>query len=616
MSETSRYEAICEASPDGILLVNCDGIITYANARAREMLGYSPDELVGESVEVLVPEDALDGHVAQRDAYLEDPETRPMGANLDLEAVRKDGTTLPVDISLSPISGDDESDVLVMAAVRDISDRETLRRKYQTILGAVPDPVVIIDVQTGKIAEVNDEAATKLDYAPSELVGDHYTKIRPSDDNADFWSEFTETTSEEPEMHAQLSDGSPLRIESRTGDQFPVEINTRVFELADRDHVVAVFRDISARVRRDSQLRELHAATRRLIDAEDRDEVATLIVEAATTILDYRRTVVRYVESDTLYPVEATALAEADLDPSPSYALAHDNPASDTYTSGIPRRVGDLGELDDDYDRGDANSAMYLPIGDHGVLSIGDTELDAFDRSDLELAAILAANAGTALDRIATEHELKRRNERLDAFASVISHDLRNPLNVVKGWIELVDGDEEKTERALDALDRMDTIIDETLTLARQGRSIDDLHVIDVQQLARESWDVVATDDATLTVEESFRIECDPERTRHVFENLFRNAVEHAGPGVTVSVGPLDSGFYVADDGPGVPDEERGDVFDPGQTSAAEGIGIGLTIVREIADAHGWDVGVTESSTGGARFEFTHVGRPEPLNTH
>ncbi|PSQ16582.1 hypothetical protein BRD00_10515 [Halobacteriales archaeon QS_8_69_26] len=106
------------------------------------------------------------------------------------------------------------------------------------------------------------------------------------------------------------------------------------------------------------------------------------------------------------------------------------------------------------------------------------------------------------------------------------------------------------------------------------------------------------------------RDDADPGRLEHVFENLFRNAVEHGGDDVTVTVGALDGGFYVADDGPGIPEDRREEVFDVGTSTAADGTGFGPTIVRHIVETHGWRVRVAESEDGGARFEVTGVEVP------
>jgi PAS domain S-box-containing protein len=217
------------------------------------------------------------------------------------------------------------------------------------------------------------------------------------------------------------------------------------------------------------------------------------------------------------------------------------------------------------------------------------------------------------------ERELKRQNARLERFASILSHDLKNPLGVARGNAELLadvldDVDDPAADTALsnvesirDAHERMDEIIDSVLTLAREGNAVDSLHTVAIEDVATDAWAVVETDDATLVVETDVAVEADPERLELVLSNLFRNAVEHGGADATVRVGATAEGFYVADDGPGIPEAERPDVFEYGYTTAADGTGFGLAIVEEIATAHGWQVSITGGHDGGARFEFDRV---------
>ena len=83
--------------------------------------------------------------------------------------------------------------------------------------------------------------------------------------------------------------------------------------------------------------------------------------------------------------------------------------------------------------------------------------------------------------------------------------------------------------------------------------------------------------------------------------------MEHGGEDVTVRIGELDGGFSVEDDGPGIPPEDREQIFDAGYSTTRDGTGFGLSIVQEIIEAHGWTVAVTEGADGGARFEITGV---------
>jgi len=215
-------------------------------------------------------------------------------------------------------------------------------------------------------------------------------------------------------------------------------------------------------------------------------------------------------------------------------------------------------------------------------------------------------------ERVERERQLRTQKEQLDEFASVVSHDLRNPLNVASARAQMLA--ETCTDEAghldvvIESLDRMEAIVSDTLTLAREGQVVGEMESIDLVNLVGACWRAVDTGEATIEFEDDVRIRGDPDRLSHVFENLFRNSVEHGGPDVTVRVGLLDEGgLYVEDTGPGIPADLRQSVFDPGETSASDGTGFGLTIVKRIAEAHGWQVAITSGDDGGARFEFTGV---------
>ena len=209
------------------------------------------------------------------------------------------------------------------------------------------------------------------------------------------------------------------------------------------------------------------------------------------------------------------------------------------------------------------------------------------------------------------EQRLRRQNERLDEFASVVSHDLRNPLNVARMRTELVaeECNSEHIEAVEDAHERMETLIEDILTLAREGGGVPDTGVVDIGRLARQAWYTVQTYGATLITPGDAIVRADPTRLQELLENLFGNAVEHGGHDVTVRVGMLadGSGFYVEDDGSGLPEADPDRVFEPGYSTAEDGTGFGLSIVREVADTHGWTVRAANGADGGARFEVTGI---------
>ncbi|MFW6046023.1 MAG: sensor histidine kinase, partial [Natronomonas sp.] len=212
-------------------------------------------------------------------------------------------------------------------------------------------------------------------------------------------------------------------------------------------------------------------------------------------------------------------------------------------------------------------------------------------------------------DRVERERRLQKERDRLDEFAGVISHDLRNPLNVAQGrlGLSMTECDSEHLETADRALDRIDELIDGLLALAREGDEVRTPEPVDLRDLVRNCWRNVETAEATLAVEFDDRIRADPSRLQQLLENLIRNAVQHGGDDVTILVGELDEGFYLEDDGPGIPDAATDDVFEVGYSTSEVDTGFGLSIVKQIVDAHGWTIRVTEGADGGARFEITGV---------
>lgn len=218
-------------------------------------------------------------------------------------------------------------------------------------------------------------------------------------------------------------------------------------------------------------------------------------------------------------------------------------------------------------------------------------------------------------DEYERESRLEEQKNQLEQFASLVSHDLRNPLDVAIGRTNAVASElddpalESHLVRVQDAHDRMKQIINDVLALAKEGHSIGETDQIPLETAIMDAWSHVDTDRAQLRIETQQVIRADREAVTRVLENLFRNAVEHGGEGVTVSVRPLAeaSGFVVADNGEGIQPSTRNRVLETGFSGGGDGTGLGLAIVSSIVQAHGWELTVTESETGGARFEISGV---------
>jgi len=223
-----------------------------------------------------------------------------------------------------------------------------------------------------------------------------------------------------------------------------------------------------------------------------------------------------------------------------------------------------------------------------------------------------------------TRRKLEASNRQLNEFASVVSHDLRNPLNVAEGRLELASAECDSEHLAVveRAHNRMKALISDLLALAREGKTVDTLEPVVLAEIVAAAWESVDTGEATLVVESTRTILADPNRLQRILENLIRNSVEHSSTGsrpgtddtidhgredVTISVDDFDGGFAVSDNGPGIPAVDRERVFESGYSTARDGTGFGLAIIEQIVAAHGWEISLTDGADGGARFEISGV---------
>lgn len=214
------------------------------------------------------------------------------------------------------------------------------------------------------------------------------------------------------------------------------------------------------------------------------------------------------------------------------------------------------------------------------------------------------------------ERELRQQKERMEEFANVVSHDLRNPLNVVSGRLEMVQEECDSSHLGTinDAIARMECIIEDMLWLAHEGRDIGETQAVDLRQTVERLWPMVSdtSEHVDLVTNETGNqvvIDADADRLAQLLENLFRNAIDHGGSDVTVRFEVTETGFAIEDDGPGIPPNEQDHILKTGYSTDEGGTGLGLSIVKQVVDAHGWDIYVTEGSEGGARFEIAGVER-------
>jgi PAS domain S-box-containing protein len=498
---------------------------------------------------------------------------------------------------------DDGSTVLIRGTIQDITEQQASAERIQALADSFPDLAFIID-ETGRYVENlggRIGGAVALAGSPP-TAGDRLHDDMPAD-QADTLLEVVERTLETGETQSV-----EYQLEGEAGSRW---FEGRAAPLATRVDgqraVTWVAREVTDRKERERVLRELHAIATELPTYESTVQICERTVEAAESVLEFDNCLVCLADGDVL-----RVMALSDEFPAEDFGSLsmEDSLAGQTYRTGESYNVGDAVNHPIANPQGPYASGLSVPIGEHGVCQMIAEAEDAFEDQDLELAELLVSHTEQALDRLTREADLREQNRRLDEFASVVSHDLRNPLNVAEMALELVAEDCESShlEQADRAIDRSLALIEDLLAVARDTEPVQELTSVFLADLTAESLETIETAAATVEIETSQELLADPSRLQQLLGNLIRNAVDHGGESVTITIGDLADGFYVADDGPGIPEGARDLVVQSGYSTGGEGIGFGLYIVQDIADAHGWDLRFTESDAGGARCEITGVG--------
>jgi PAS domain S-box-containing protein len=509
--------------------------------------------------------------------------------------------------------GTDQYTILANRVLNYVETAETefQRQRQLDAIETAQEGISLLD-QDERFIYVNQAYADLYGYEPEELVGEHWEILYPEgsveDVRENIISEVQGNGGWSGKTTGLRADGSTF-VEDHT------------LAMTEHGELVCTVRDVTERKERGQALAALHEAATDLEAADTEERVYEILVDAAEDILDFDLVAVDVVDDDAL----VQAAWSLDLDTEGYYertSLEEDDTfATRAYNEQRTILVDNLHDYEITPADSEYRSVLTVPIAEYGTFQTVSREEGVFDESDQELVELLVGHVREALARLEGERqlrertdELERQNERLDEFAALVSHDLRTPMNVARGNLELAQErcDAPELDKVAEAIDRMETLTEDILTLAREGQMVRDREQVDVNDVVTQCWSAIGSDGSSLEVADDFTIQGDPSRIQQVFEKVLRNALDHGRQNgtenaVTVTVGETEDGFYVADDGPGIPEDERDTVFDRGYTTSDDGTGLGLAIVEEIVEAHGWDVDVTESEAGGARFEVTGV---------
>jgi len=661
---TSRYRSIIEAVRDGVFVVNLDGTITYVNDSLCSLTGRERNELVGNTFDTLVESGLVES--AEFDRFVTTINSIAGGETQDeiLTFEIDQETEQMVDVRVSKHTRDDGTDDIV-GVVRDVTDRErraraaeqkqevltklyqvgaadalTFEQKAERILSIGCE---YLDLPFGFLSRITEDTQEIV-----HAVGDH-TLLQP-DETAPLEQSYCRKTIESDDLvgmqdaRAELGDDDPAYELFDLGCYIGTKVmvgetlygtfcfaaphdRDREFTAGEREVIKLLGQWAGYELERqrfEERLEGLHEVSQRLLTAETTTDVAQITMEMVVELFDHPVSAFWEYDAnqDVLRPVTETDEAVRVVGEAPTFERG-DALIWESFDSGEIRYYEDLTEQPGTYNpETPLRSEVHVPCGNHGIITSSATEPRAFDEIDIESLRLLEALVTEAITAVKREEQLaergealQRQNDRLEEFADVVAHDLRNPMTGAVGFLEIArkTNESQHFDRVEQSLERMEELIEELLMIARGDRQAVNIRTHQLQPIVEEAWSYTDAPKATLSADDPLgEIQADETRLLQLFGNLFRNSVEHGGDDVTVEVGPLadEGGFYVADNGPGFSEKQRTEIEAHGDTDEMSGIGIGLMSVTDVVEAHGWELSVPATDQG-ARIEIRTGDRSE-----
>ena len=581
-ADRERFHNAVDHAGHVVLITDEEGVIEYANPAFEEVTGYAREEAIGRTPALLSSGEHDEAF------YAELWETIRSGRVWRGEVVneRADGSRYVIDQTIAPIERGDGDVAGFVAVNQNITDRKARERDLAFLKRAVDQVGVGIGTYgpDGRSTYVNRRLAALVGTDRGDLEGRHVAAINAEFDRerfATYWDSFAEGETKIRETRYERLD---------TGEEIPVEVVSSRITVDDEPYQISTVRDITDRKRSERDLKRFRSAVEHAghgVVITDEEGVIEYVNEAFEAMSGYSA---------------AQAVGET---PAILNAGVHD----EAFFAELWETI-----LAGEVWRGEVVNER--PDGSHYVI---DQTIAPLLEGGEPVGFVAINNDITDLKTY--ERELEEQNERLGQYGRMVAHDLRNPLTLLDAHVAAIDdvleADPETPLGELEAglrrefrdvdelTDYMRRLIEDLLSMAEHGQLVLDAEETALEPVARTAWRETGSEAGRLVVDDG-TVEADPERLRELLANLFRNAVEHAGPAVTVRAGPLDfaDGFFVEDDGPGIPDADRERVLERGYTTADDGTGFGLAIVARIAEAHEWELVVSEGERGGARFEF------------
>ncbi len=600
------YRSLIEAAPDGIVIVNQEGRIVLVNSQTEKLFGYKRAELLNQSVEMLVPERARGKHRFHRAGFLSGPVLRPMGANLELNGLRKDGTEFPVEISLSPIQT--ASGLLVSSAIRDITDRKRAQQRILTLLDSAPDAMVVVG-EDGRIVLVNSQTEKLFGHERKELLGQPVEVLVPER----FWAGHR-THRGKYMAHTQVRPmGAGLELYGirKDGTEFPVEISLSPHQTEEGILVSATIRDVTQRKRVENALRQSEATFRGMIEGT----YGVYRAKPDGTILMANAALARMLGYDSEKEIASLNLVTEIFQ-------------SGDYSSSLFEQLGSLKQF--------SRHEAHWRRKDGKVITVELSGRAVLDEEDKLLYFEVIVEDVSHQRGMEQRLRHVQKMEAIGRLAGGIAHDFNNVLGVITGYSEML-LDKLNSEppltglvtQVLKATERGASLVRQLLAFSRQ--QVLETRVINVRDHLKgieDLLDRVLGEDIRLSVNAGDRpvhVRADPTQLEQVIMNLVVNARDAMPRGgnlvIEIARAHLDADYCkhapdtrpgdyaciaVTDNGCGMSPEVLLRVFEPFFTTkeSGKGTGLGLATVYGIVKQSGGNITVYSELGHGTTFKL------------